>query len=137
MKFIVFMLVLLSNSLFAGELFEDQDLSCEVINDSSMTIPLYDDIFVIEVRKSGLSKIKYKRKYQGQNSYGPLYTIRGCYHARQVEGIRGSISVECLEDGQEGSIFIEPASMEGELYFYYPKIGYPERSGFRVKCKHI
>lgn len=139
MKILLLTLVLISGSAIADKnLADDQSFSCTAINDSTMTIPLYDDIFVIEVSKHGLSKIKYKRKYQGRDTYGPLYTIRGCWHAKQVEASpNSSISVECLEDGQEGMFSINTKSMVGDLYFYYPKIGYPERSGFYVQCKNI
>lgn len=63
MKKTMFLLFFIPMSLFASnssaELFDDQDLSCLVTSKDRR----YDDIFILEVRKTDLSKIYYKRKH--------------------------------------------------------------------------
>lgn len=100
-----------------------QDLSCVVTSDNKR----YDDIFVLEARKEGLSKIKYKRQHlqSPEGQYGELEIVRGCYHARLVENNDSpqTISIECQSDGEEGIAAIDFNSLSGTLYFYQPKIG--------------
>ena len=134
-------LILLSLSVTAASAddaaFVDQDYSCvETSKDKT-----YDEIFVIEVRKKGLSKIKYKRRYSCSSAadYSELKVIRGCYHARQTKSESNPtfISVECKDDGQEGLFYMDPIKMTGHIYFYMPKIGYGERTGLDLKCTKI
>lgn len=135
------LLVFVSENLFASSnsanLFDDQDLSCIVTSEDKR----YDDIFFLEVRKEGLSKIKYKRKHLASpvGEYGELEIVRGCYHARQVENKDRPhvLSIECQSDGEEGMAFIDTNTMTGWLHFYQPKIGYGERTGLELQCERI
>ena len=113
----------------------DQDYSCVEINPSK----IYDDIFIVEVRNTGLSKIKYKRRYSCNNTdqHGALNIISGCFHARRVTSNKFEVSVECLRDGEEGMFDLDIKSMKGLFYFYKPKIGYPERTLINVQCEKI
>lgn len=138
-----FLLILMSLSIntFAEDLntnlYEDQGFSCSVTSENKR----YDDVFVIEVKKEGYSSIRYKRKHLDSpaGEYGELEQVRGCYHAIQKANQYKSeqITVECSNDGEEGIFTISPDTLTGNLYFYMPKIGYPERVGLDVKCTRI
>lgn len=44
------------------------------------------------------------------------------------------IRLECADDGQEGIVILNASNGTGEIYFYMPKIGYPERTLLEISC---
>jgi|GEM_PF-3558971 len=148
MKNLLLAILTLSSSVFASEPrndpFKDQKLSCIVTSDNKR----YHDIFVIEVREKGYSHVKYKRIHlaspkdaDGNLLHGDLELVRGCYHGIQVrfEHNPTYMNIECINDGEDGSVTIYPPfdgpTIEGEIYFYKPQIGYPERTLLELSCQ--
>lgn len=133
----ILLLTILSTNVLASEPrkdpFEDQNLTCIVTSDNKR----YEDVFLIEVREKGYSHLSYKRIHLGKSEYGPFEGVRGCYHGIQVKDKYRPerLEIECRDDGQEGSISIDPKTLTGEIYFYMPQIGYGERTELSIECK--
>jgi len=144
-KNFVILFATLSAVIVASEVhgypFADQDLSCVVTSDNKK----YHDIFVIEVREKGFSSLKYVRIHPAPPKdrdddfkYDELETVRGCSNAVQVKNTHYPERIEILCDngGDDGSVSINP-DLSGEIYFYMPQIGYPERTLLEIACKEI
>ncbi len=150
MKKVLFLGVVLSVSSVASEPrkdpFPDQNLSCVVTSDNKR----YHDIFLIEVRESGFSRLSYKRIHlasprdsDGNFKYGDWEPVRGCYQGVQTrnEHHPHHLNIECRNHGEDGSITLfQPqgeSALEGEIYFYKPQLGYPERTMLEIRCERV
>lgn len=135
-SFFMGLLALGSIAVYAGG---DYTLECIAMDSDDLQKPLYDDVFTVEVNEKSLSHISYRRKYEGATEYSRPYSIRGCYHAKLLKDSVGGfeVGVECQSNGEEGLFAFSPSSMTGVIHFYYPKIGYPERTGLRLSCRKI
>jgi hypothetical protein len=141
MKSILCVFAIFSTTTFAsapakGPL-PDQDWSCVVTSENKR----YEDVFLLELREQGYSHLRYKRKHLAAppGEYGELEIVRGCYQSRQIPSNLPErsdwIEVQCRDDGQEGSIDIDPKTGYGEIYFFMPQIGYPERTDLTIQCE--
>lgn len=119
----------------ANELYLDSTLDC-VVTDQNRR---YNDLFRVELYSDGGANIKYRRQHLATlpGHYGDLELVRGCHRARQVIDDNqnlNSILVNCESDGEEGILLVDAATLRGEIYFYMPKIGYPERTALQISC---
>ena len=146
MRFLIFaILFTLSNKAAAIENELELNLQCTIAGENDelgYSKKLYDDVFIVELRskddKSAFSQIRWTRKHPGSTDYSTVETIRGCSHASWTSSIvNGSpvYQVTCANDGDDGSLVLDAEALQGELSFYYPQIGYPERSVFAVDCE--
>lgn len=140
----MFFLILMGLSMrsYGAESHLELDLECTIeANNEEMgyTQSFYNDIFIVELRGSkSVSKILWKRKHPGANEYTRPEAIRGCafvnWKLKTSNGLK-KIEVSCANSGEDGILLLDFDSLEGELAFYNPQIGYPERSSFAVECK--
>lgn len=113
----------------------DADFLCEITSDNKR----YEDLFLIKFRTEDHSQIWYQRKHllTPEGLYGELEIVRGCYLGKQTETSEGEVRIECIDMGEEGKVDINLKTLNGEMYFYMPKIGYPERTLFDISCKKL
>jgi hypothetical protein len=135
MKFIAALLIILSSVCASASTIEVYECL------PSGTNVLYEDTFQVEVNRDGVSKLLYKRviNYRGRIINTTYEPVRGCSHAKLLKKTHHyyDIQIECENDGEEGFVDINRNSMAGEIYFYMPKIGYPERTGLKINCRRL
>jgi hypothetical protein len=135
MKFFATFLILLSSfNIFAStnEVYECLPSGSNV---------LYEDTFQVVINRNGMSKLLYKREinFRGkiiQTAYEP---VRGCFQASFLKQSSPNFDLQiiCENEGEDGAVSINSNSLVGEIYFYMPQIGYPERTLLEINCHRL
>jgi hypothetical protein len=105
----------------------------------SETQTIYKDTFLVRINSDGTAKVLYKRTSNkiDFNTTTKYEYIPGCFNAKVVKSMKYELSVECENDGEEGSVDLNTRTLLGSIYFYIPKLGYNERTLVDLTCRKL
>lgn len=109
-----------------------QDYACYVTQENQTPTDRKDFRFWVHIDPAGESSLTYQRLTD--NGYGRSFGIYGCDNAKLERLDSEQITLNCANDGEEGSVVISLPSGKGEIYFWVEKLRYDPQTLLQVQC---